>query len=134
MRTLTSMALAALTLAALPAAADTGVIITHQGFLIDANDKPVDEPNQTISFKLFSNSAAQDNETVLWSSGDCTVKIVKGYYSVLLGAGSGVKGGCGDALQGSTLPAGSGHYLEVSVASAVLSPRLRLSDVPAATN
>lgn len=113
-------------------AAATTVVLTQQGHLLESGDRPVDNTATSLAFQLFTTLSHQENEVALWESGPCAVNVAKGFYSVLLGAGAGVAGGCGTNLPAAALPPGTPRFLEISVDSVTLAPRMRLSDVPTA--
>lgn len=115
-------ALVTCTSAALAVAAPIPIQLTHQGYLLDASDQPVDG-SVGFTFRLFAAQAPAPGETAAWT-GSCSLVVRRGFYAAALG------GECGPALDTSHLPAGSSRWLETSVGALSLSPRLRVGAVP----
>ena len=104
-------------LAAVPLVSSaSGVVLSHQGRLFDAADRPVDG-TQDFTFALYGDETAT---TPLWQATYGGVAVVGGVYSVALGEGA-------TALDAATL-AGA-QWLSVSIGGDELLPRLRLGAV-----
>ncbi len=112
--------LTALAVAPLVASA-SGVVLTHQGRLFDAADRPVDG-TVDVTFGLY---ADEMSGTPLWEATHTGVTVVAGVYSAVLGE-------VGPALDAETLA--SAGWLSVSIAGDELLPRLRLGTVPFAAD
>ena len=105
--------------------------LTYQGFLTDQNGKPLGDPapvNKNIVFRIYD---VASNGSSLWSSSQ-TVTIDKGHFSVLLGEGSAVatepfSADLSSVFAGSTA---SDRFLELSVDSTKISPRLQFFTSP----
>lgn len=110
------------------AAAAPNLVLSHQGHLLDATDRPIDAASQPFTFRLFALGATVPDETPIWSSGECATPVRGGFYAVTLG------GDCGTALLASYLPPSTTRYLEVVVNGSVLAPRLRIGTVPTAAH
>jgi hypothetical protein len=104
------------------------LIMTHQGRLLDAADKPVNGVFD-ITYRVFD---VPTGGSLLWTEVHPSVQVTDGLFSALLGStvplsadvlGSGGGGGGGVAPE---------RYLEVSVGGVVLTPRLRLGSAPSA--
>lgn len=117
--------LAVILAAATAAAADQPLSLSHQGRLLDGNDNPVSDAGLAMKFEVFAEKLADTGQTPLWS-GSCPVTVTHGLYAVTLGAD------CGTNLTSAALPFGQARYLQVSVGTLELQPRLRLGIVPAA--
>jgi hypothetical protein len=101
--------------------------MVHMGRMLDENDTPVPNGEVAMTFAIRKLSAAvQNEEAALWASGTCNVNVFRGVYSVTLGES------CGTGLLAAALPVDQALYLEISIAGAVTTPRLRLAPVPTA--
>ncbi len=120
---LLSLVLASSVALALPA--EQPMVLVHTGYLLDANDQPVSEPAEAMTFRLFDQNAPVDTEHKLWE-GSCTVAVDQGHYAVALGKD------CGTNLLPSMLPTDEPRYLEVSVGTTRLLPRMLVGTVPTA--
>ncbi len=101
------------------------IVLVHTGYLLDASDTPITTDGQPMTFRIFDQSAPVANENKLWE-GSCSVSVLHGYYAVTLG------GDCGTSLLPSMLPTDQARYLEVTVGSTRLLPRLEVGTVPTA--
>src|SRR4051812_10686444 len=120
-RTLLALALAL----AAPARADVTFSVSHTGRILGADDKPLEAPTAALRFRILNRDVTSDGEVELWKA-VCTVPVLSGFYTVTRGAG------CGGALSSSLFPAAEGRWLEFSIESQVLSPRLRFGTAPTA--
>ncbi|MGV3772153.1 MAG: tail fiber protein [Verrucomicrobiales bacterium] len=105
--------------------------LTYQGFLTDANGVPFGNTapvNKTVIFRIYDGLTGG---VIKWSSQQ-VVTVDKGYFSVLLGQGSGVgaepfSANLTGVFSGSTA---SDRYLELSVDGSTIAPRLRFLPAP----
>ena len=101
-------------------AQDVPQIMSHQGRLFDADNKPLVGP-QTLTFRVYD--AADDTGAVLWTE-SVDVALSNGYYSTALGQTSAIP---------STVFDGSTRYLGVTIGDGMaideLSPRLEVTSV-----
>jgi microcystin-dependent protein len=107
--------------------------MTYQGFLTDGNGLPFGSTtpvNKTVIFRIYD---ALTGGTLRWSSQQ-VVTVDKGYFSVLLGQGSGVGSEPFNAdLTGVfTGPGASDRYLELTADGTTIAPRLRFLPAPSA--
>jgi hypothetical protein len=93
------------------------VQLSHWGFLLNADDVPLDAASAAMKFRIYDRSAQVNGETKVWE-GACSVPVKRGYFSAVLG------GGCGDGLDTSMLPPGEERYLEAELDGQVFAPRL----------
>lgn len=102
-----------------------GVTLSHAGYLLDADDAPV-EGTLGLHFRLLD---AETGGTEAWSSGPtaCPVTLRAGYFAVALGRE------CGGAIPSSALPPNALRWLETTIGSVSLAPRLAITAVPAAS-
>lgn len=118
-------ALLLLLIASAPALAQ--VHLPHSGYLLDADDRPA-TGDLAMKFEIWS---LADGGTRAWASAPgptdpaCTVSVRGGYFSVVLGDG------CGAAIPTEIFSSDSPRFLAISVAAAVLAPRVRIA--PAAS-
>lgn len=116
MRSFAPAALAALALSA-SALADQPVplVLTQQGYLVDADDAPVDNASASLKFELHE-SPDSSIKAPVWSETK-SVAIAKGRYAVLLGEGTPIPA---SVLQKPRL------FLSVTIGGSELLPRQRL--------
>lgn len=111
--------------------------LTYQGFLTDLNGVPLGNTsptNKSVTFKIYD---AETGGNVVWSSIQ-VVTVDKGHFSVLLGQGSAGPEGASKfssdltgIFTGSPTSTGvSDRYMELTVDSTPLLPRLRFMAAP----
>ncbi len=93
-------------------------LINYQGSLADASGNPVNNPSQSMTFKIFDAATAG---TLLWQETQ-TVAVTNGIFNVLLGSAV--------SIPLTLFDAGTSRWLEVSVGGTALSPRHRFGSVP----
>lgn len=125
-RIASALVLVAASLARAGSAAEPSITMISTGYLLDGSDKAVDQIGIKLRVKLFKLSDRVQDELAEWDSGDCTVDVLHGYYTVALGKD------CGTALVPSKLPTDDKRYLEVTIGGTVLSPRMLVGTVPTA--
>ena len=100
-----------------PAPADAPSLLHYQGRFVDSGGMPLAGP-VTLQFQLYASASGGG---VLWTEIHENVELSEGIATVLLGSRVTFPG---DAFSQPS------RYLEITVAGAVLSPRLRLASVP----
>ena len=118
--------LLALVLVAMPALADTNVVVNTTGRLLDAQDQPVAGQAQ-LTFSLFASPVKLPVETALWSE-TYPVPVTAGVFSQDLGAVDGGK----KALPATAFTPGQDVYLEIAIGGETLAPRLHVGVAPLA--
>jgi hypothetical protein len=105
--------------------------LTYQGFLTDVNGTPIGNAtpvNTNIIFQIYD---AATGGTVIWGSQQ-TVTIDKGHFSALLGEGSanGSDPFAADLSSYFTTATASDRYLQLTVGSTVIAPRIQFLPAP----
>lgn len=118
--------LAATTFAPGPAFAVEALQLSHAGYVLGANDEPLDASAVPLAFVLWDAETAGNQIWPATGAASCTQVVRSGYYAVRLGDGA-----CGTGLVADHLPPGAPRWLSVSVDGVALTPRVRL-DVAAA--
>ena len=113
--------------------------ISYQGYLIDANGIPLatnTPKNFNVTFKLYNDSTATASTNTLWAEQQ-VVTVDRGYFTVLLGAGSAVSGvfNTNDLSGLFYMNNASSRYLGITVQGLAnpdleIAPRLRLTTSP----
>ena len=98
----------------LSASADIPHIISYQGKVTDTAGNPIPDGFYLMQFKIFD---APTGNILLWSSGDVSVDVIDGIFSVLLGK---------SPQPSLDLEFDQDYWLEVVVESVVQSPRQQL--------
>lgn len=123
------MVLALLLSTPLLASADALFTMTHQGYLLDTNDRPVDEPVK-ITLRLWKDRTATAANQQAWTDTFAVVPVSNGLYSLVLGDTS-IAGR--EALAASLFS--DDLYVGLTFNDgAELSPRLRIGTVPTAAS
>jgi len=116
--------------------------LTYQGFLVDANGAPLGTnapANYDVVFRLWADPLSNDSANNLIWSEQQTVTVDKGYFSVLLGAGSSYSSEPYPKLSSTfARPDANARYMEVTVLgigpastpNVTILPRLRLLPGP----
>lgn len=125
MRSLVITAAALVLVPHLAGAEGTSFVMSHNGRLVDASDRPVTDAALAMSFRIYDQSLPVVGETLAWQA-SCPVNVKAGNYAITLGET------CGTPLDATSLPLGQRRFLEVSVAGQALHPRMQFATVPAA--
>jgi len=104
-------------LAILLVAMVSGQTISTQGVLRDSDGHSVEDGEYTMSFSIYD---ALDGGTLLWGPASQTVLVGNGIYNVVLGEDTPI----------TSFNTDGGNYLEISVESELMTPRLRLNVTP----
>ena len=113
--------------------------ISYQGYLTDANGIPLatnTPKNFSVQFRLYNSATASAAANLLWGEQQ-VVTVDRGYFTVMLGAGSPIAGvtNASDLTSQFDAPDASSRYLGMTVLGLVspdfeLTPRLRLTTSP----
>ncbi len=95
-------------------------LINYQGYLTDASGTPLNG-SYGMAFELY---ASASGGTAFWSETQSGVPVTEGVFNVMLGSVTPV----------GTVPDGPELYLQVTVGTEVISPRVRLVSVPYSYN
>lgn len=117
-------ALASGTAAAAPVAPK--LALTHYGMLLDGTDVPVNEMAQELKFRILDKNVQVNGEVEAWNSGTCIVPVRNGRYAVVLGET------CGTGLTTAAIPGTEARFLEITVGTVALTPRLAIAMAPVA--
>lgn len=105
--------------------------LTHQGYLLDANDTPVSQTQVEFVFRLYNARVPGDvTERLVWESSTCRIDVLDGLYATLLGSED-----CNGSqpLDDAHFSASESRFLEVHVGAQKLLPRLAITAVPTAS-
>lgn len=94
-------------------------MLAHSGFVLNATDAPLEAGSQPFTFGLY---AAASGGSAEWVA-TCSLAVHAGYYAVTLGAAP-----CAGAtlLDTADVPPGQARWLEVTLGTVTLAPRLSL--------
>ncbi|MBN1426010.1 hypothetical protein JXA88_15785, partial [Candidatus Fermentibacteria bacterium] len=77
-----SMIVVVLVVLASVAQSEIPTVMSYQGKVTDASGNPIADDTYTMRFRIYDVLSAG---TQLWDSGDCSVAVAGGVFSVLLG-------------------------------------------------
>ncbi len=106
--------------AALPVRAQVANTMSYQGYLTDADGEPVENPNATLTFRIYE---AQTGGEPIWTETRAGVAVEEGVFSVLLGEIEPLDPEWFDAPLWLSVALGSEEAAE-------LEPRIRLAAAP----
>jgi len=95
----------------------SGQTISTQGVLRDSDGHSVEDGEYSMSFSIYD---AMDGGSLLWGPASQTVLVENGIYHVVLGENTPI----------TSFNTDGGNYLEISVETELMAPRLRLNVTP----
>lgn len=119
--------------AAASARAETPLVLSHSGYVLGADDRPVNAPTVTFGLSVWTDAMANGESARVWPvTGEttCTAAVLNGYYGLVLDGTQAT--GCGAGITAELFGGTAPRFLQVSVDGTPLLPRVRVTHAPVA--